>query len=108
MTVDTREKYGKLPGPSWGTTVIDRADWIDPAKEYRTRRGKRVICLEIVLHNSCGNEVTFPVKGTIIDREAKPGTREKLRYMIWTLDGRSSVFEGDPRDDLILQAKDAN
>lgn len=96
-----REKYGKLAGVNWGTAVIDREDWIDPKKKYRTRRGYRVTGLHIQLHASTGQEVTFPVKGSIIVREAAPGKEELTTYFIWTLDGRSHVVGHSDQDDLV-------
>jgi hypothetical protein len=101
MPTDMREKYGKRAGVNWGTAVVDRNDWIDPAREYRTRRGHRVIGLRIALHASTGQEVTFPVKGTVIVQEAAPGKRELSTYAIWTLDGRSSVVGGSNKEDLV-------
>ncbi|MCK5307115.1 MAG: hypothetical protein KAJ73_00755 [Zetaproteobacteria bacterium] len=80
---------------SWGSEVIPKDQWIDPAKEY-TSRGCRVVGLEIVLHNSNGKEVTYPVKGTIIIRE-KP---LKTEYAIWALDGRNNVAFGPNGNDL--------
>jgi hypothetical protein len=82
---------------NWGTTVTPPEKRIDPSKTYRTRSGKRVLNLEIVLHNSVGNEVTFPVKGTIITCE-KP---LRTAYGIWTLDGRSSVLVDITKLDLV-------
>ena len=74
---------------TWGIDVIADDKRINVGKEYRTRSGKRVIGLKMVLHNSQGNEVTFPIKGPVIERE----TPRKTRYAIWTLDGRDSVGE---------------
>lgn len=105
---DMREKYGSRPGPNWGTQVIDPQDRIDITKPHRTRSGKRVIGLECQLHNSTGDEVTFPIKGTIVVREATTRTPASLRYSIWTLDGRSGVTPVNmsseqclPRHDLV-------
>jgi hypothetical protein len=78
----------------WGSDVIPQENWIDPAKTYRTRDGKRVEGLQIVLHNSVGEEVTYPVKGTIIVRES-PMRKE---YAIWTLDGRADLFNESKND----------
>jgi hypothetical protein len=102
-----REKYGKREGVNWGTAVIDREDWIDPSKKYRTRRkGYRVIGLQIILHASTGQEVTFPVKGTIVVREDTPEKEGLTTYAIWTLDGRSSVVGDSDADDLVLDTDD--
>lgn len=78
-----------MQSKSWGTTVVPKAKWIDLSKEY-TCGGKRVIGLNIQLHNSVGNEVTYPVKGSVVLRE-KP---LKLQYRIWSLDGRADVVWG--------------
>lgn len=63
----------------------------------RTRDGKRVFAIRTQFLNACGRMVTFPVKGSIVDCE-KP---LRLRYQIWTIDGRASVLE-ETGDDLIL------
>ena len=76
-------------GINWGTKVIPKKFWIDPTKKY-TCGGNRVENITIVLHNSCGDEVTYPVKGTIILRE-KP---LKTTFAIWSLDGRADVVWG--------------
>lgn len=81
---------------NWGTEVTPKDQWIDTEKTYKTQSGKRVINLEIKLHNGLENEVTFPVKGTVVVRE-KP---LRTRYQIWTLDGRSSVLS-QSEDDLV-------
>lgn len=59
---------------------------IDTSKKY-TCNGKRVICLSIVTHNSAGEKVTYPVKGSVVVRE-KP---LKLEYRIWSIDGEADV-----------------
>lgn len=89
----------KIPAPEgvlWGTTNIPEADRIDPEKTYKTRSGKKVVWLKIVLYNSNGHEVTFPVKGSI-DR----GPEVDPRYQIWTLDGHADLFL-ESEDDLVL------
>lgn len=83
-----------MTGKNWGTDVIAPEKWIDPAKQYRTKSGKRVIGLQIVLKNGTGAEVTFPVKGSIVTKE-KP---LRTLYHIWTLDGRASVLEDSDLD----------
>jgi hypothetical protein len=85
-------------GKSWGADVVPKERWIDPKKTYKTRDGKRVIGLAIQLHNANGNEVTFPVKGSIVVR-TKPF---KTIYAVWTLDGRHSVLK-ESEHDLIEQ-----
>lgn len=80
-----KEPYGK----NWGIAVTPPEKRIDPNKTYRTRAGKRVIGLEIKMENSCGNEVTCPVKGSIVEKE-KPF---KTRYAIWTIGGKPGIFQ---------------
>ena len=83
-------------GVNWGTTNTPVEDRINIGREHRTRDGKRVIGLQCVLHNSCGREVTFPIKGSIVVREKPFHTR----FALWTLDGRSG-FDGPSGDDLV-------
>ena len=64
---------------------------IELTKQYKTKDGCRVELHEIVLKNSYGKEVTYPVKGTIVLRE-KP---RKTEYMIWSLDGIIDVVWGN-------------
>jgi len=75
---------------NWGSEIIPKENWIDPSKEY-TCNGCRVIGLQLKLHNSNGDEVTYPVKGTAILRE-KP---LKTSYRIWSLDGKADVVWGN-------------
>jgi len=83
---------------TWGSEVIPKEKWIDPSKTYKTRGGKRVEHIQIVLHNGIGEEVTNPVKGSIIVRE-KP---RKTEYCIWALDGVwDVVWNNHPELDLI-------
>lgn len=85
-------------GVGWGTTNTPVNKRIEPsANTYKTRNGRPILGLEIVLHNSANREVTFPVKGSI-DR----GKNREPRYQIWTLDGRANLF-GDSKDDLVQQ-----
>jgi hypothetical protein len=60
-------------------------------KKYRTRRGDEVELHDIVLRNSAGFLVTFPVKGTILV-PLKKSTRVRRQFTIWTMDGRESAF----------------
>lgn len=86
----------------WGTDVIPKENWIDPEKTYKTRSGKEVIGLQIVLKNSCDKEVTYPVKGTIILKK-KP---LRTTYQIWSLDGKIDVVWDKENDfDLIEVTK---
>lgn len=62
---------------------------IDINKKY-TCNGKRVTNLTIVLKNSLGENVTYPVKGSIVIRE-KP---LKLKYAIWSIDGKNDIVWG--------------
>ncbi len=81
-------------GVGWGTTNIPKKKWIDVTKTYKTRDGKTVENLQIVLHNSCGNEVTYPIKGTIVI-QTKP---RKTEYALWSLDGRADVVWGHHKE----------
>jgi hypothetical protein len=58
-----------------------------------TRAGHTVTLHETVLKNSCGDLVTFPLKGSIRHKN-------RSRYQIWTLDGRADVLNPH-RDDII-------
>lgn len=70
---------------------------LDLTKPVRTRSGKRVYNI-VVKRYSCGAEVTYPIKGTVILRE-KP---LKTEYNIWSLDGIWDVVENrHPELDLI-------
>lgn len=69
---------------------------IDINKEY-TCNGKRVIGLQIVLKNSCGDMVTYPVKGSVVLRE-KP---LKMGYSIWSIKGEKDVVWPKIEQDLI-------
>ena len=69
---------------SWGSEVIPQSKWIDTTKETKTKDGRRVFGLTKKMLNSCGNEVTFPIKGSIDN-----GVRKAPTYMVWTLDGRT-------------------
>ena len=91
-----------IPAPAgvgWGTTNTPVKSRIDPAKKYKTRDGKVVFGLSLVLHLRKGvelHETTFPVKGSI-----SRGKGRMPRFHIWTLDGRSDLFE-ERGEDLIL------
>lgn len=62
---------------------------IDVSKTY-TCGGKQVLGLQIVLYNSAGAKVTYPVKGSVVVRE-KPF---KTEYRIWSIDGIADVVWG--------------
>lgn len=87
----------ELKGKSWGTDVIPEELWIDPAKSY-TCGGNPVHNLRIELHNSNGDEVTYPVKGTI----RYVGFPRKKKNTIWSLDGRANTVWDRPDDNLVL------
>lgn len=72
---------------------------VDITKKY-TCGGKRVVGLQIVTHNSCGQQVTYPVKGSVVVRE-KP---LKMEYRIWSLDGVADVVWGKG-DNLVAEVK---
>ena len=57
----------------------------------KTRDGRDVILHQYVPLNSAGESVTFPLKGSILNR-TKSG-RIKPEYTIWRIDGRHSVFK---------------
>ena len=96
-TREIHKKYQQIDGINWGTDVIEEADWIDLSKEYKTVSGKRVILSQIVLYNSLDEEVTFPVKGSVVVSE-KPF---KTKFSIWTLDGRWDTIKKNCPLDLI-------
>lgn len=73
---------------NWGSDVIPKEKWINTKKIYKTRNGKRVCNLKIVMENGLGNEVTFPVKGGIVIKE----NPLKMKNEIWTLCGKNSVL----------------
>jgi hypothetical protein len=58
------------------------------------RSGDTVTFHETVLKNSCGDLVTFPLKGSVKNH------RGESHYQIWTLDGRADVMKPH-RDDII-------
>jgi len=71
---------------------------IDINKSVQTKSGKRVINLQYVPLNGIGNEVTFPIKGTIVLRE-KPF---KTTYNVWTKDGLNDpVWNSEPENDIV-------
>jgi hypothetical protein len=57
----------------------------------KTRDGRDVILHQYVPLNSAGHPVTFPLKGSILNR-TRSG-RIKPEYAIWRIDGRHSVFK---------------
>lgn len=91
------------PNKGWGINLLPENWFINPNLNYITRSGKRVIAMELKLYNDQGSEVTFPIKGTIVERE-KP---LKTRYAIWTLDGRATIWETS-QDDLFEVDEEAS
>lgn len=85
----------KFAGKGWGTEVVPKELWIDPSKTY-TCGGNPVHHLRVELYNSLGNEITFPVKGTI----RYVGFPRKKKNTSWTLDGRADPTWGTG-DDLV-------
>lgn len=69
---------------------------IDINKKYINGKGQTVILHEIVLKNSAGDIVTYPVHGTIIIK--KPRKRE---YAIWSIEGKANVVWPEPENDLV-------
>ena len=85
----------------WGINNVPKEDVVDCRKVYTTVSGKRVVDLRIQLYNGEGREVTYPVKGTVIERE-KP---LKVRYAIWTLTGLSDVVWNNRKEDNLKEYK---
>lgn len=79
------------------TRQVDE-DMIDLTKTYTTRDGREVLLHDIILFNSTGFAVTFPVKGSIITHT--PTGRLRTKYAIWRIDGRFTVT-GEAPEDLI-------
>lgn len=67
---------------------------IDVSKEYKTKNGKRVVCLERKSRNDLGYLVTYPIKGCVVVRE-RPF---KTEYCIWSEKGERSVGEKNGLD----------
>jgi hypothetical protein len=91
---------------SWGTENVPKELWVDTSKEYRTRSGKRVVGLRIQMCNSMGQEVTYPVKGSI--ETISPNGRVSHQYRIWSLSGLENVVPGYDHNptDLVLVAQE--
>lgn len=87
----TPYKGGVLPlGPTSGTSVIPKDQWIDINKKY-TFRGRPVINMTIELYSETGEEYTYPIKGDVVIKQ-KPFT---TRWTCWTLDGRHIHSDDD-------------
>jgi hypothetical protein len=81
----------KIPAPkgvSWGTTNVPKDKWLDLSKMYKTASGKTVESLSCILYNSLGEEVAYPLKGTVVLCKHP----RKTRYTSWTLDGRENTL----------------
>ena len=87
---------------NWGTEVTPKSEWVDVVaaengtKTYRTRGGKRIIGLCMVLNNQQGQEVTFPIKGSVVLNE----NPKRTEYNVWTLAGKHGLF-GDSKFDIV-------
>lgn len=75
---------------------------IDTTRKYTTREGATVTIHDIVPHNSAGERVTFPIKGSV---RKLVNVRYRTHYQIWTSDGRACVL-GDHADDLMDLSND--
>lgn len=85
---------------SWGSDVIPEEFWIDITKNYKTRDGKKVILDGIVMKNEEDNEVTYPIKGSIIT--PRKDKKDSVERAIWSLDGREDVLGFSTKGDLVL------
>ena len=72
---------------------------IDLTKTYKTQSGNEVILHEIKLQNSCGNDVSYPVKGSIVF--ITPKERKKMKYNIWSLDGEYDLLNKNHKYNLV-------
>lgn len=59
---------------------------IDITKKHVTRNGYKVVGLKYVPYNSCGEKVTFPIKGSIMIPRRQP------IYQIWMESGANQLF----------------
>ena len=67
----------------------------------KTRDGRDVILHAYVPYNSAGHPVTFPLKGSILNKTQSG--RIIPEYTIWRIDGRHSVFKETGADLVIDQ-----
>jgi hypothetical protein len=79
---------------------IFNAPEIDISKPLKTRSGKRVINVFRITHNDKGEEVTYPLKGTIVLSE-KP---MKVTYHIWSNEGFSDIVFRNMKDKDLVYA----
>jgi hypothetical protein len=77
------------PMPDWKKVPIS----IDPSKTYKTRDGRRVVNVRIVETNGYGECVTYPVKGSILQKPPKHPI-----YTVWTADGHHILGKDSPFD----------
>ena len=83
--------------PTWGTDVVPSEQWINPQLPYETRDGRKIAGLEVRLaaHGTLTQEVTFPVKCSIL----RPGKAPE--YATYLLTGRRDLFY-EQDSDLVL------
>ena len=75
----------------WGVKNIEKSKHINVKKKYETADGKWTVeNLDIVLFNSIGKEVTYPVKATLRSK-AFP---KRTKYNIWSIDGKKDIVFG--------------
>jgi hypothetical protein len=78
---------------------------IDLNKTYKTRNGCEVVLHDIVLKNSAGGEVSYPVKGTVVTRK----NPRKTTMMIWSIDGITDIVWGKRQGwDLVEDVSEEN
>jgi len=87
---------------NWGTNVVPEEFWIDIDKKYVTVDGRVVTLHNCVMKNSSGNEVTYPIKGSVIT--PRDGKKDLKENMIWSLDGRADVNSFSNNDLVVLTA----
>ena len=99
---DAVERVGEIESENGNLFKLEIKE--EPAitldKKYKTRSGKDVMLSKIVLQNSRGNLVHFPVKGSIITKN-KSG-RKSYKYQVWSLAGHC-FDESDPMDLILVK-----
>ena len=78
---------------------------IDLKKKYKTRDGHKVELHDIVLENSCGGLVTYPVKGTIYLDGKKNWGHQETRYTGWSIYGIQDVVFGNHSEWDLIEIK---
>ena len=71
---------------------------IDLNKKYKTQGGTEVVLYEIKLLNACGQTVTYPVKGSILEKGKPP------EFCIWSLEGEFDVIWGRSASKNLVEA----